>query len=202
MSRKRIFISSVQKEFANERKQLCDYIRYDALLGKFFEPFLFEELPAIDLTAQQAYLSEVSNCDIYLAILGQSYGFVSENEVRPPKKNLTKPQPSTSTEFASSKHCPTMLSEIIGKRHLSRKLSKLSFASLSKITKNCKVPFTLLWCGIWKKKNCCGSCLSTHRIIHTLRLTILIPKKSQHLFGKQELNAIPNSAKTYRPNNC
>ena len=44
----KIFISSVQKEFAAERKALCSYIREDSLLGKFFKPFLFEELPAID----------------------------------------------------------------------------------------------------------------------------------------------------------
>ena len=42
----RIFISSVQREFERERRWLCDYIRQDALLGKFFSPFLFEELPA------------------------------------------------------------------------------------------------------------------------------------------------------------
>ena len=42
----RVFISSVQKEFAKERKALASYIRNDAILGKFFEVFLFEEVPA------------------------------------------------------------------------------------------------------------------------------------------------------------
>ena len=32
----RIFISSVQREFAKERKALADYIRKDAILGRFF----------------------------------------------------------------------------------------------------------------------------------------------------------------------
>lgn len=36
MQRIRIFISSVQSEFAEERAMLCHYIRTDALLGKFF----------------------------------------------------------------------------------------------------------------------------------------------------------------------
>jgi hypothetical protein len=53
MQRKKVFISSVQSEFADDRMRLCNYIRQDALLGKFFEPFLFEESPAIDLSAQQ-----------------------------------------------------------------------------------------------------------------------------------------------------
>ena len=42
----RIFISSVQKEFAEERAALRDYLRGDALLRRFFTPFLFEETPA------------------------------------------------------------------------------------------------------------------------------------------------------------
>lgn len=36
----------MQSEFAKERAMLCQYIRTDALLGKFFEPFIFEEVPA------------------------------------------------------------------------------------------------------------------------------------------------------------
>ena len=33
----RVFISSVQSEFARERKSLAKYIREDALLGDFFD---------------------------------------------------------------------------------------------------------------------------------------------------------------------
>ena len=40
-----IFISSVQKEFATERKTIAEYVRSDALLSKHFEVFQFEELP-------------------------------------------------------------------------------------------------------------------------------------------------------------
>ena len=54
----RIFISSVQKEFSEERKALVKYIREDVLLSKFFQPFIFEELLAIDLSAPEAYLTE------------------------------------------------------------------------------------------------------------------------------------------------
>lgn len=55
----RIFISSVQSEFAKERKALAKYIREDALLGDFFEIFLFEEAPARNRSAQAVYLDEV-----------------------------------------------------------------------------------------------------------------------------------------------
>ena len=43
---RRIFISSVQREFAKERKALAEMVRRDMLLGMFFEVFLFEETVA------------------------------------------------------------------------------------------------------------------------------------------------------------
>ena len=77
----KVFISSVQSEFAKERKMLCEYIRTDALLGKFFRPFIFEELPAINLSVQEAYLTEASQCDIYLGLFGEQYGYEDAEDV-------------------------------------------------------------------------------------------------------------------------
>ena len=77
----KIFISSVQKEFAAERKALAKYIREDAILGKFFEVFLFEEVPAQERSASEVYLSEVDACDLYLGLHGESYGNVDRKGV-------------------------------------------------------------------------------------------------------------------------
>ena len=44
-AKQRIFISSVQKELALERRAIKDFIRADPLLSRFFEVFLFEDLP-------------------------------------------------------------------------------------------------------------------------------------------------------------
>jgi ATP-dependent DNA helicase RecG len=41
-----VFISSVQGEFSEERRALYEYLLSDALLGRFFDPFIFENLPA------------------------------------------------------------------------------------------------------------------------------------------------------------
>jgi hypothetical protein len=60
----RIFISSVQKEFAEERAALRDYLRGDPLFRRFFDVFLFEDVPAIDRRADEVYLHEVERCDI------------------------------------------------------------------------------------------------------------------------------------------
>ena len=41
-----IFVSSVQKELAEERRGLEAFVEGDALLRRFFTVFLFEDLPA------------------------------------------------------------------------------------------------------------------------------------------------------------
>ena len=83
MNRIKIFISSVQSEFANERAMLAEYIRTDVLFGKFFEPFIFEEIPAYNHSPQEVYLTEVERCDIYLGLIGNLYGYEDEDGISP-----------------------------------------------------------------------------------------------------------------------
>lgn len=82
----KIFISSVQSEFSRERRLLYDYIRQDALLGQFFYPFIFENVPAGDLTAPQAYLKEAADCDIYLGLCGVNYGYEDTDGISPTER--------------------------------------------------------------------------------------------------------------------
>ena len=75
VTRLRIFISSVQKEFATVRRDLKAFLMGDAFLKRFVaEVFLFEELPARDQHPDEAYLTEVERCDIYIGIFGNAYG--------------------------------------------------------------------------------------------------------------------------------
>ena len=69
-----IFISSVQKELAAERRALKDYVQGDPLLRKFFDVFLFEDLPASDRRADDVYLNEVDRCGVYVGLFGNEYG--------------------------------------------------------------------------------------------------------------------------------
>ncbi|MEI6104787.1 MAG: DUF4062 domain-containing protein [Methanothrix sp.] len=70
----RIFVSSVQKELASERRAVHDFVEGDALLRRFFDVFLFENLPASDRRADEVYLEEVDRCDIYVGLFGNEYG--------------------------------------------------------------------------------------------------------------------------------
>lgn len=70
-----IFISSVQKELAEERRTLKNYILNDPLLKRFVsDVFLFEDLPASDRRADDVYLTQVERSDVYVGLFGMEYG--------------------------------------------------------------------------------------------------------------------------------
>jgi len=83
MNKLKVFISSVQTEFAEERHMLYNYLLTDALLGRFFEPFIFEKIPASDIKASKAYLEQVKISDVYLGIFGKEYGFENSDGISP-----------------------------------------------------------------------------------------------------------------------
>jgi len=84
----RIFISSVQKEFAAERAALRDYLKNDPLLKRFFEVFLFEDLPASDRRVDAVYLEEVAASEIYIGLFGNEYGVPDKTGVSPTEREF------------------------------------------------------------------------------------------------------------------
>ena len=107
MAKRKIFISSVQAEFVQERKALHDYICADPLLGKFFEPFLFELLPAIDQRVDIIYLKEVEQSDIYLGIFGKEYGSQNAAGVSPTELEFNHATKLLKTRFVFLTHHST-----------------------------------------------------------------------------------------------
>lgn len=84
----KIFISSVQSEFSEERQKLVEFLSADALLGKFFDVFAFENLPAISHNPQKVYIEQVKQCNIYLGLFGKEYGFEDEKGVSPTEREF------------------------------------------------------------------------------------------------------------------
>jgi len=68
--RKCLFISSVQKELQAERRAIKNFVQNDPLLRRFFDVFLFEDLPASDRRTDEVYLEEVKSCDLYVGLFG------------------------------------------------------------------------------------------------------------------------------------
>jgi len=86
----RIFISSGQGEFAEERVALRDYVHGDVLMRRFFEVFLFEDVPASDRRPDDLYLEEVERSDIYVGLFGGDYGTEDEEGVSPTEREFDR----------------------------------------------------------------------------------------------------------------
>jgi predicted HTH transcriptional regulator len=85
-----IFISSVQKELAEERSAIRNYIRDDLLFRRYFSVFLFEDLPAQDRRPDELYLDEVDTCSIYLGIFGLEYGSGDSQGISPTEREFDR----------------------------------------------------------------------------------------------------------------
>ena len=85
----RIFLSSVQKEFAETRAYLKKYIEGNAILRRFFQVFVFEvDVPAVDATTRQVFLQELSECDIYIGLIGNAYGSKGADGISPTEREF------------------------------------------------------------------------------------------------------------------
>ena len=87
-NRKTLFVSSVQKELNAERRAVKNFLQNDPLLRRFFDVFLFEDLPASDRRADDVYLDEVENCDIYVGIFGNEYGSEDAKGISPTEREF------------------------------------------------------------------------------------------------------------------
>ena len=88
---KRLFISSVQKEFEHERAAIKRMIESDPILKPYFTVFVFEiDAPASDKSTQQVYLGEIEKSDIYLVLIGNRYGYCREGELSPTEQEFDK----------------------------------------------------------------------------------------------------------------
>ncbi len=84
---KRIFVSSVQKEFAGVRRLLKRYVARNPAYRRLFDAFVFEEdVVAADRRTDEVYLAELRKCDIYLGLIGNEYGFEDSSGVSPTER--------------------------------------------------------------------------------------------------------------------
>lgn len=86
MPKYKVFISSIQSEFSQERQLVFDFIRNDELMGQYFEPFIFEQIAAQDTNPRQLYLDEASSCQVFLLLVGKRYGNILPDGVSPTEK--------------------------------------------------------------------------------------------------------------------
>jgi ATP-dependent DNA helicase RecG len=134
-----IFVSSVQKELAEERKAIKAFISGDPLLRRFFQVFLFEDLPAHDRRPDNVYLEEVDKCNVYLGLFGDSYGFEGPDGLSPTEHEFDRATATTRYRIiyikgdSDTNRHPKMLS-LINKAQ--RQLNRRRFGSIPELTAN------------------------------------------------------------------
>ena len=79
----KIFVSSVRREFEQERKFIKQEIENDYILNRFFDVFLYEELSASGSSPEELYSEEAINSDIYVGLIGSDYGSILESGISP-----------------------------------------------------------------------------------------------------------------------
>jgi predicted HTH transcriptional regulator len=62
----------------------------DPLLKRFFEVFLFEDMPAAGRRADEVYLAEVDRCAVYVALLGKDYGYEDAEGISPTEREFER----------------------------------------------------------------------------------------------------------------
>ena len=83
----RVFISSVQSEFAAERRGLKEYLQTDALLREYVEEvFLFEDVPSARRTPNEVYMDAANNCDVFSGLYGCQFGHVFADGTSPTER--------------------------------------------------------------------------------------------------------------------
>lgn len=79
-----------QKELAEERWALKALVAGDALLPRFSDVFLFEDLPASDHRADDVYLDEVDRCGVYVGLFGDTYGVEGQDGLSPTEREFDR----------------------------------------------------------------------------------------------------------------
>ncbi len=136
-TRYRIFLSSVQKELAEERQALKTFILNDPLLRQFFDLFLFEDIPASDRRPDNVYFEEVDRCDLYIGLFGDSYGSEGLEGISPTEEEFDRATKAAKpriifvkSENASGRH-PKMQALI---RKAGDQLIRRRFATIPELT--------------------------------------------------------------------
>ena len=70
----KVFISSYQKEFAEERRFLYEELKKDSFFSETVELFVFEIDSGNSLPSDEVFVGAVEESDVYIGLIGEHYG--------------------------------------------------------------------------------------------------------------------------------
>ncbi len=65
----KIFVSGNQNELKNERLAVKEVVKDNSVFERFFDVFLFEDVPASSQRPDLTFINEVKDSDIFIGIL-------------------------------------------------------------------------------------------------------------------------------------
>ena len=77
----KVFISSYQKEFAEEREYLYEELKKDPYFRRNVELFVFEIDRSRTEPANEVFLNEIDESDVYIGLIGEHYGEIYDEGV-------------------------------------------------------------------------------------------------------------------------
>lgn len=72
----KVFISSNQTEFADERKFVYDELKKDSYFNRNVELFVFEEDIARNVPANEVFLNEIGESDVYIGLIATLWQYI------------------------------------------------------------------------------------------------------------------------------
>lgn len=77
----KVFISSNQNEFFEERNFLYEELKKDSFFNETIELFVFEKDIARPESANEVFINGIEESDVYIGLIGQHYGNIYENGI-------------------------------------------------------------------------------------------------------------------------
>jgi hypothetical protein len=104
------------------------------LLGRYFDVFIFEDLPAVDRRPDEVYLEQLNRASVYLGLFGREYGSEDRSGVSPTEREFDRATEKRKTRLVFVKSAddrqrhPKMLVLI---RKAERQLTRRRFSDTS-----------------------------------------------------------------------
>ena len=77
----KVFISSNRAEFIEEKEFLLNEIKKDASLKNLFNVFVFEKDKAKTISADEYFINQAQDADIYIGLIGSNYGKIYKDNI-------------------------------------------------------------------------------------------------------------------------
>ena len=97
----KVFISSYQKEFTEEREFLLEELKKDSFFSETIDVFVFEKDAWDSLLSDEVFVGAVEESDVYIGLIGEHYGKIYKDGVSATEYEFNAYSSKSMTTFSS-----------------------------------------------------------------------------------------------------